>query len=331
VRDALEGEPSDAHLDGDTIAAIPIAQSGRVVGAVRASEPRSVVVSRTVRAWAVMAMLAVGALGVVGLLALRQARRLAQPVDELVESAERLGGGDFSVRTEPSGVAELDQVGRALDDTAARLDDLVARERAFSADASHQLRTPLAGLRVVVESALMTPGADTRAALEEALCSIDRLEATIADLLTLARDTHGDRTPLDLGRVIRDRAEGWQKTLTGRGRELHVVIDPELERPRVAEPAIRQILQVLVENATVHGAGPVTIRARATAGAVAVDVGDEGPGLADATAAFTRRANGSHGIGLPLARSLAEAEGARVLLDHAGPCPVFSLLLPVES
>jgi signal transduction histidine kinase len=329
VRSALDGEPRDAHLDGRTVVAIPVAEAGQVVGALRASEPTSVVWRRTLRAWGVMGMLAIVALVVVALLARRQARRLTRPVDELVGAAERLGGGDFTVRTAPSGVAELDRVGGALDTTAARLGDLVARERAFSADASHQLRTPLAGLRVGIESALLTPGADPRAALEDALQSVDRLETTVNDLLRLARDTHVAREPVDVERLIRGAAGNWEPALRTRDRDLHVVIDAGLERPRTAEPAVRQILEVLVENAIVHGAGAVTVRARETGGAVAIDVADEGEGV-DPGLAFARRRNGAGGIGLPLARSLAEAEGARLVLERAGPRPVFTVVLPVE-
>jgi signal transduction histidine kinase len=330
VWSALDGEPGDAHLGGQTVVAITVSQAGRGVGALRAAEPTSVVWTRTLRAWAIMALLAVVVLVVVTLLARRQARRLTRPVDELVGAAERLGGGDFSVRTAPSGIPELDQVGEALDTTAGRLGDLVARERAFTADASHQLRTPVAGLRVGIESALITPGADQRAALEEALRSIDRLETTITDLLRLARDTHADRAPIDVEHVVRRGAEGWEPALRSRARDLQVVIDAGLEQPRTSEPAVRQILEVLVENAIVHGDGVVTVRARDLGGAVAVDVADEGAGVTDPAGVFARRANGSHGIGLPLARSLAEAEGARLVLEHPGPRPVFTVLLPVE-
>jgi signal transduction histidine kinase len=331
VRSALRGEPGDAHLGGETVVAIPVADAGRVVGAIRASEPRRVVVVRTLKAWAMMGALAAGALVVVVLLARRQARRLTRPVDQLARAAERLGGGDFSVRTERSGVAELDQVGDALDTTAERLGDLIARERAFSTEASHQLRTPLAGLRVGVEAALLTPGADPRAALEDTLPSIDRLETTIADLLRLARDTHADRSPLDVEELVDRSRDGWRRALARDDRELHVVVDPVVERPRAAAPAVRQVLEVLVDNAVVHGAGTVTVRVRVVPGAVAIDVGDEGAGVADARTVFARQANGSHGIGLPLARSLAEAEGARLVLDHAGPRPVFTMILPVDG
>ena len=331
VISAVRGEPADARIDGDTVVAVPLYSEGRVTGAIRASESRSVVVTRTVRAWVVMAILAIVALAIVILLARRQARHLTRPIDDLVRSAQRLGGGDFSVRTEDSGIPELDQVGDALDSTAVRLGNLVARERSFSSDASHQLRTPLAGLRVGVESALLTPDADLRDALESTLEPIDRLETTITSLLDLARRAHPRGDPLDIARLLRDLEAEWPQLPGTRDRALVVGVDGEIGRPAAAEPAIRQIMHVLLENAVVHGAGTVTVQARSIAGAATIDVTDEGSGPSDGQDSFTRRGDGSHGIGLPLARSLAEAEGGRLMLVHEDSRPTFRLVFPIAD
>jgi signal transduction histidine kinase len=331
VRLALRGSVQDAHPAGRIVVAVPINGPEAVVGVLRASRSSSVVAGRTHRAWLIMTLIAAGALLVAALLAGWQARRLTRPVDALVASAEQLGSGDFATRTGRSGVTELDHLGLALDNTAERLGGLVARERAFSSDASHQLRTPIAGLRVHVESALLDPNADVRAALAGTLEPIDRLEATVDDLLRLARDTHVDRSPLDLDRVICDVERGWHGPLDAQGRPLRVVVDGGLPAPAVSEPAVRQILDVLVANAERHGAGTVTLSARQLPGAVSISVTDEGDGVADARAVFQRRTNGGHGIGLALARTLAEAEGGRLVLERPGPRPRFALLLPVPE
>jgi signal transduction histidine kinase len=331
VREALRGDVHDARTNGQIVVAIPITGNERTVGAVRASRSADVVASRTHRAWLVTALIALGALLVAVLLARWQARRLTRPVDTLVESAERLGEGDFAVRNTPSGIEELDHVGSALDRTAVRLGELIARERAFSADASHQLRTPITGLRVRVETALSTPGADLRVALEDTLGPIDRLETTVNDLLALARDTHADRSPLDLPRLLHETEEGWHGKLAALGRPLRVEIDPDLAAPPLAEPAVRQILEVLLTNALDHGAGVVTLRARQGPGAVIIDVADEGTAYLDGNTIFDRRVGRSTGIGLALARTLAEAEGGRLVLDRPGPHPAFSLILPVDG
>ena len=93
------------------------------------------------------------------------------------------------------------------------------------------------------------------------------------------------------------------------------------------------VLDVLVGNAAEHGSGTVTVRVRPAPGGLAIEVGDEGPGVAeDPEQVFARRAGSAdgHGIGLALARSLAEAEGGRLLLQRPVPAPVFALLLPAD-
>src|SRR5262249_42076487 len=123
VQEALQGRVRDGSAQHDLVVAVPINGNEQIVGAVRASRPVSVVDDRTHRTWLVMALISLGAIGVAGLLARVQARRLVRPIETLVSAAERLGGGDFAVRTHASGVDELDHLGAALDSTAARLGD----------------------------------------------------------------------------------------------------------------------------------------------------------------------------------------------------------------
>jgi signal transduction histidine kinase len=264
----------------------------------------------------------------------RQARRLAGPLEDLEDRARRLGDGDFSVRSRHGGVPEIDSVGAALDTTAARLDDMLARERAFSADASHQLRTPLAGLRLRVEAALEQRDQDPWPVLLATLADADRLQATIEELQLLARAGHAASTePLDLGALTVELSPEWGARLALHGRDLEVRVDPDAPDARASAPAVRQVLGVLIDNATVHGAGPVTVAVRAASGAVAVDVSDEGPGVSEPQGVlFSERAvrRDGHGVGLALARRLAEAEGGRLHLTQPSP-PVFTLLLPAAD
>jgi signal transduction histidine kinase len=329
TRQALVGDIASGDTAGDLVAAVPVTDDGDVTGAVRVATPRADTVLGIAGVWLLMLTLGAAAVTTVWLVARRQAARLAAPLEQLAGAARRLGDGDFSARTRPSDIAEIDAVGTALDSTAARIGDTLTRERAFSADASHQLRTPLTGLRLGLEAALDSPDQDLAAAIRKAIGSTDRLERTIDDLLALARDTTRSVEPFHLTEMLTEMQESWHGTLAAEGRPLRIQVADHLPPAAASDAAVRQVMTVLLDNAHRHGAGAVTIAVRDAADALAIDVTDEGPGITGREELFCRRspAAGGHGIGLALARSLAEAEGGRLLLGRAAP-PTFTLLLP---
>ncbi|GHF70681.1 two-component sensor histidine kinase [Amycolatopsis bartoniae] len=327
VRRAAGGSPARGDGGGELTFAVPVTDNHVFVGVVRAATPRTEVYLRTGATWLVMAGLAAAALALTWLVARRMAARLARPLEQLAVAARRLGEGDVTVRAPTAGVPEIDAVGSALDTTAGRIGGMLERERAFSAHASHQLRTPLAGLRLQLEAALDSPGADLSAAVADGIATADRLERTIDDLLTLARGT-STAPAADLDKLLTEVGDGWRGLLAAQDRELRVTADGA-PAPRAAEAAVRQILAVLLDNALTHGRGTVTITARDAGEVLAVDVADEGPGIPDDVDVFRRRAGSGSGIGLGLARSLAEAEGGRLWLSRPAP-PTFTLLLPTR-
>jgi signal transduction histidine kinase len=332
TRGALAGRIMSGDAEGDLVAAAPLTDDGQVVGAVRVATPQADTILRIGTVWLLMLALGAAAAGMVWLVARRQAARLARPLEQLARAARRLGDGDFSVRTRPSDIAEIDAVGTALGSTAARIGDTLTRERAFSADASHQLRTPLTGLRLGLEAALDSPGQDLEAAIRTAVDATDRLESIIDDLLLLARDTTRSAEPFQLTEVIDRLQEDWHGSLAALGRPLRVVILDPLPPAAASTAAVRQVLSVLLDNAQRHGRGTVTVTVRDATDALAIDVSDEGSGVVRHEGLFQRRSRsgGGHGIGLPLARSLAEAEGGRLLLTRPSP-PTFTLLLPTAD
>ena len=330
----IEQQAASATMDvvtgregGELVLAVPVVSGARTTGVVRAAVPVADLTLRVGLTWLGMAGLAVAAIGASWLMARRFTTRLVRPLDELVCAAERLGDGDFTARGPRAGITEIDRVGEALDATAARIGRTLERERAFSAEASHQLRTPLTGLRLQLEAALQTPGADPHDAIRAGIASADRLERTIEDLLALGRERRAPRAELDLDALLDEVRQAGAGLLEPHGRALRIVRqDPP--PARVAAAAVRQVLGVLLDNAATHGRGTVTVVARDAGDALAVDVADEGPDLGE-NDPFASAPTG-HGIGLRLARSLAEAEGGRLRLSRPDP-PTFTLLLPTAD
>jgi signal transduction histidine kinase len=322
VRDALRGSNGLA----DHAVAVPVSRDDRIIGAVRAEERSGLLSDRVHNAWLLMGALALVVVAAVTALATALVRRLTAPVHALADAAQRLEHGDFAVAPAPSGIAELDSAGLALAAAAQRLENVLARERALTSDVTHQLRTPLTALRLELEAgAARQQGPD----VEVVLAQVDRLEATIASLLALAREGASDREPIEIGPALRSACAPWGRFASAAGRTLAVEVAPAGQRARVSEQALRQIVDVLVDNALQHGRGRVTVRAHPFATGVEVEVHDEGAVSLDPEAIFARRSASArgHGIGLALARSLAEAEGGRLRLASGGEGTAFSLLL----
>jgi signal transduction histidine kinase len=329
VREAVEdGYVDTSDTMGELIVAIPISEDGEVVGVLRATTPRDEATGRIVERWLQMLALAGVVVLVTLLVARRQAARLAEPVEDLARAALRLGDGDFTTEERVVGIVEIDEVRSALNATAGRLDALIARERAFSAEASHQLRTPLTGLQLRLEAALRSGRSDHTAAIQASLAEVDRLERTIADLLALARGNR-QRGALDLPSLLHEVEQVWGPRLGSRGRALRFAVDTDLPVVEASTAAIRQVLTVLLGNAVEHGAGAVTVGVHDIDEAVRIDVADEGQvPTGNGADLFDRREPdaGGHGIGLALARRLVEAEGGRLQLTSPAPTMLTAFL-----
>jgi len=317
------GRVGDTEAGGRLVVAVPVLGGERVVGAVRASRSTKELNERVLR---VRLLITGGALAIIGLAAiaaLALSRRLSRPLAELAESASGIGGHGRIVASPRSGIRELDTVAEALDETAARLDALLSREREFSANASHQLRTPLAALRIDLESRELS-GDDVTAALSQ----IDRLEATIKTLLTVARDRPREATPFDVDDLLEGLAGEWVGRFAGLSRVIEFTSDHEAVLALASRDVVGEVVEVLIDNARRHGAGTIRVRSRSIAGMLAIDVSDEGAGVDPESEIFARNSGHIHGIGLAIARSLAESEGGRLDLTDPGPgSTTFTLFL----
>ena len=322
------GIVSEADTGRDMVVAVPVAVEEQLRAVVRAAEPTSAIRRAVRMSWLRIAMVAVVALSLATAVAVALANRLLRPLRRLRGLAVDLGTVTGQRPHSPSGIAEIDAIASALMTSAQRIDASLQRERAFSADVSHQLRTPITGLRLTLENELEHPTGDPEV-LREAVGTVDRLEATVEGLLLLARDAHHPRTS-DCTATLSERAQRWHRDLASDGRALLFEPGPDPIAVAMSNQAIGEIVDVLVNNARLHATGTVTLSVQRRAGFVTIAVADEGPGLADPNAAFRRRdtsATGA-GIGLALARRLAEAEGAQLVLgEHTAFCR-FELIIP---
>ena len=301
---------------------------------VRLTEPVQATDRRVDRAVAAVAAFALAGVLAATFLALLVARRLTRPLEELAAVSRRLGAGDFSVRVTHHGLPETDAVADALNDSAARIEGLVEAERQFSANASHQLRTPLTALRLRLEELAAHDQPSVRGEAEAGLAQADRLGKTIDEILALARPRPAASCrPADLRALLDRTAAGWADAFQRAERRIVAVGGPPVWA--VASPvALAQAVDALLDNALRHGAGTVTIDARARREHAELLVGDEGPGVGqgEEERIFDRHVSlrGGTGVGLALARTLVDAQGGRVDLVQPRPA-VFRILLPAVA
>nr|WP_202461955.1 MULTISPECIES: ATP-binding protein [unclassified Streptomyces] len=298
---------------------------------VTVEESRSAVTREVGRTLLIIGAVALLAIISAVLLAVRQANRLASPLTDLAETAERLGSGDPRPRHKRYGVPELDRVADVLDASAERIARMLTAERRLAADASHQLRTPLTALSMRIEEISVTDDPETvKEEANIALTQVERLTDVVERLLTNSRDPRtGSAVVFDLDEVIKQQIEEWRPAYRSTGRAL--VCSGKHGLRAVGTPgAVAQVLAALIENSLMHGGGTVALRTRVTGNQVVIEVTDEGPGVPAELGAriFERTISGrnSTGIGLAVARDLAEADGGRLELLQQHPA-VFALFL----
>jgi signal transduction histidine kinase len=335
TRSALTGRVVQGRTGGDLVVAVPVVAAEQVIGVVRSASPVSAIWTRVLLAWLGVAGLAVMALLVGLAVAVRQARRLAKPLESLADVAHSVAAGDLTARATASGIPEIDAASAAQNAMVTRLSTVLDHARHFGTDASHQLRTPLAGLRLGLETALQDDRTDPRQSLKEALHRTDDLQVIVDQVLALSRLT--TRPPADdrfgtVDELLNNSRQSWHGGLAHDGRRVNCTVAPAVASLTVPLNACQQILDVLVDNARTHGHGTVLIEARDALGAIAIEVSDEGRINGTATDLFHRGVTGrsGSGIGLGLARDLAESRGGRLTITSTNPT-VFTLLLPGRS
>ena len=262
----------------------------------------------------------------------RLSRRLSAPLIYLAAQAEQIGSGQVRARVESSGIEEIDLVSEELARTGERMAGRLAAERQFAADASHQLRTPLTALSMRIEEIeLVSSQEEVRAEARSCLEQVERMTRVVTDLLDANARSNGQTEAIHILEVFNTAREEWEDRFESEGRPL-VFLD-EAEMPVLAEAGkLGQVLATLIENSLRYGAGTTTVRARkgTSKRGIVIEVSDEGEGVPDEIApnVFEKgvSGHGSTGIGLALARDLAQAMGGRLELAQNQP-PVFTVSL----
>jgi two-component system, OmpR family, sensor kinase len=310
-----QGERHSNTLGQDLLyTAVPVTNNGRVAGAVRVTQDLAAVHDRIRRG--VLALIAIGAFALVLGLALAWflAGSLSRPLRNLAATARRVEGGDLEARAEVTGATEQREVSAAFNDMAGRLGTVLAAQRDFVANASHQLRTPLTGLRLRLESARVKADPDVERELEAAELEVERLARLLTSLLTLARE--GDKPaarPVSLARAADRAYERWAATAEQDGRELELTGNGDATIA-ASEEDLAILLDNLIENALRYSPKRVELDWGRDGDDAWLAVLDEGPGLTpgEETSLFERFARGSAGsskpgtgLGLAIVQTLA--------------------------
>ncbi|MGW0293998.1 sensor histidine kinase [Streptomyces tuirus] len=320
--------------------AAPVGREARPTGAVWLTVPTRTVHERVHHVWLLLALGGFAVLTAVAVLGFAFARWASRPIRELEQATHDLAeGGRFVPVTITKGPPEVRSLAAAFNHTAARFAHLLASQRAFAGEASHQLKTPLAALRLRLENLEPDVAARARGSLTAAVTETDRLARMVEHLLAMARLEEHAAIPatVDLGAVCAERHRTWQPLFARE--DVSLVLFAGSVGPVLAVPgAVEQIMDNLLSNAlrASPAGSTVTIELRLHAPLrralrdsrprwVDLHVTDEGPGMTEEqrARAFDRfwRApgapKGGTGLGLALVQRLAHASGGEAALREA--------------
>lgn len=273
--------------------------------------------------WLMLILIATAALAAAVLIGVALSRWVARPLMQLGASARRLGDGNLAARAATDGPAEVRELATTFNAMAGRLETLAHGHRAMLADVSHQLRTPLAALRLQLEgfaadADAASPAPDISAALTE----VARLVRMVDGLLAVARAENA--TPetilVAVSNVVAERTGAWAPVAEEQGVRLLSEISLAV-RVVLGNGYLEQILDNLIANAidATTAGNTITVTALPTARGARILVADDGPGMsaADMARAFLRFASSNprgFGLGLAIVYRLASAGGGGATL-----------------
>lgn len=331
---ALSGEIASGtrrseDLDRDLLfVAVPVASGGVIYGAVRITADPADVEATIHRFWWTLAGVAVVVLAAMALVGWVIARSISRPIVAVRDAAVRAGSGDLDVDIEIGDAPpELSELVHRFNEMAGRLRDLIDRQRSFVSDASHQLRTPLTGLRLRLENLEATVHPDVLPEVEGALAEVERLGRLVEQLLTLARaeDAPIDPEPVDLAQLVAERCDLWAAVASNNAVSIRSEGADDGPVMGLALPgALDQILDNLIDNALSVSSpdSEIVVSVEPDLTGHRVRVTDSGPGMTreQMEQAFDRfwrsdTSKSGTGLGLAIVRRLAEASGGTASLE----------------
>jgi signal transduction histidine kinase len=328
--------PADDRLV--VLAPVVLDETGTTIGVVALGRPTAPLEHRVTVLWLSLAAVSLAGLLAAALLATALARWVSRPLSQLGAAAQRLGDGALETRSPlDAGPGEVRRLAANFNTMAGQLEALVDGHQAMMADVSHQLRTPLAALRLRLD--VLAQDCDEHVAVELAGAQeeIARLSRMVDGLLAVARAEKvvAEPVPVPVDAVIRDRAAAWRPA--AEERDVVLVADGgDQVRARLGEGHLEQILDNLLANALDAVPAGGTIRVSATAGGTGTQivVADDGPGMSpqQQRAAFRRFAGttpGGNGLGLAIVHRLVTSNGGSAALsDTPGGGLTVTLRLP---
>ena len=278
------------------------------------------------------------AIGMTAVLSLAAALGIVWPVRRLTKTVQRFGRGELASRADLRRHDEIGTLARSFNEMADRIERLVTSERRLLQDISHELRSPLARLKLAIKLARTAPERDS--ALDRVERDVDRIAALTAELVEMAR---GETRPLqlekvDLGRLVREAVEDsnaepprdirWDIRLDGQ-----MICDRELLR-RAIENVLRNAVRYSPDTS------PIDVIASRDAKGITISIRDRGPGVPENTldrifAPFYRideardTATGGIGLGLAIARSAVHLHGGTITAHNADPGLRVDIFLPL--
>jgi signal transduction histidine kinase len=312
-------------------------EGGRPIGVIALARSTAPLQQRITALWIWLAAVSAGGLLAAAAVAVALVRWVSRPLVALDQAARRLGHGALDTRSPADrGPTEVRRLSANFNTMAGRLEALVDGHQAMMADVSHQLRTPLAALRLRLDVLAQDAGEAVAGDLAGAQEEVARLSRLVNGLLAVAKAENVVAEPVTVAAdvVIRDRTAAWQLAAEERGVVLDV--DPDPVAVRAGDGQLEQILDNLLANAldAVPAGGKVWVSARAAGSRVRIVVADDGPGMTaqQQRSAFRRFASstpGGTGLGLAIVHRLVTSNGGSAALsDTPGGGLTVTLELP---